>query len=62
MKVKIEAIIDLGESFCDALCPEEVQWARRCVEETNTIFLADGDGCNMDYFPIEITYCGSFYD
>lgn len=56
MKFKIEAIIDLGDDFCDENNKDELAWATRCVKQTNTVFLSDGEGnnSNMDYYPLEI--------
>lgn len=56
MKFKIQAIIDLGDNFCDENNKDELAWAKRCVEQTNTVFLSDGEGnnSNMDYYPLEI--------
>jgi hypothetical protein len=56
MKVKIEAIIDLGDDFCEWEDKDEVIWANRCISQTDTIFLSDGEGTgsNMDYFPLKM--------
>jgi|TARA_R110000772_G_scaffold193433_1_gene304328 hypothetical protein len=59
MKVKIEAIIDLGDDYIDSNCIDEVRWARRTVENSVSIRVGE-DVC--DDFPIAITYCGGFYD
>lgn len=62
MKVKIEAVIDLGDDFIDENCPDEVRWARKCVEDSIQIRVSDGTGCTLDDYPLEITYCESFYE
>jgi hypothetical protein len=59
MKVVIEAIIDLGDSYIDETEAEEVRWARSTV--LNSVSIRVGDGV-CDGFPIQITYCGGFYD
>jgi hypothetical protein len=59
MKVVIEAIIDLGDSYIDETEAEEVRWARSTV--LNSVSIRVGDGV-CDDFPIQITYCGGFYD
>jgi hypothetical protein len=52
MKVKIEAIIDLGDNYIDPNLIDEL----RCVFSN----WVGEDVC--DDFPITITYCGGFYD
>jgi hypothetical protein len=59
MKVKIEAIIDLGDSYIDEGSPEEVIWARSTVENSVSIRVGD-DVC--DDFPIRVVSFGAFYD
>jgi hypothetical protein len=59
MKVVIEAIIDLGDSYIDTDSLEELIWAKSTVENSVSIRVGD-DVC--DDFPIRVVSFGAFYD
>jgi hypothetical protein len=59
MKVKIEAIIDLGDDFVDIKNPAEVSWAEAVVQGCSSVRVGDDVA---DDFPIRVVGFGVFYD